>query len=82
MFYIETEFNKRKVGIHEFLLTFSFVALILYAIIFLAYRDSAAYYMMVLEKVENQKSELLLIDARQAEIHDSIEKLQNEILDN
>lgn len=82
MFYIETEFNKRKIGIRESLLVFSFVILILYAIIFLAYRDSAAYYMTVLEKVEKQKSELLLIDARQAEIHRSIEKLQDEILDN
>ena len=82
MLYIETEFYKRKVGIREALLTFSFISLIIYAIIFLAYRDSAAYYMAVLEKVEKQESELLLIDARQAEIHDSIEKLQDEILDN
>lgn len=82
MFYIETEFNKRKVGIRESLLAFSFVSLVLYAIIFLAYRDSAAYYMMALEKVEKQESELLLIDARQAEIHNSIRDLQDEILDN
>ena len=82
MFYIETEFNKRKVGIRDVLLAFSFVSLMIYALIFLAYRDSAAYYMAVLEKVEKQESELLLIDARQAEIHTSIRDLQDEILDN
>ena len=82
MFYIETEFNKRKVGIRDVLLAFSFISLVIYALIFLAYRDSAAYYMAVLEKIEKQESELLLIDARQAEIHNSIRDLQDEILDN
>ena len=82
MFYIETEFNKRKVGIREALLAFSFVSLVIYVIIFLAYRDSVAYYMAVLEKIEKQESELLLIDAKHAEIHNSIRDLQDEILDN
>lgn len=82
MFYIETEFNKRKVGIRDVLLAFSFVSLVIYALIFLAYRDSAAYYMAVLEEVEKQESEFLLIDAKQAEIHNSIERMQDEILDN
>lgn len=82
MFYIETEFYKRKVGVREYLLIFLVISVILYAIIFLAYRDSAAYYLSVLEKTKEQERELLLIEARQAEIHDSIKKMQNEILDN
>ena len=82
MFYIETEFNKRKVGIGDVLLAFSFVLLVVYALIFLAYRDSAAYYMAVLEEVEKQEREFLLIDAKQVEIHNSIERMQDEILDN
>jgi cell division protein FtsB len=82
MLYIETEFNKRKVGIREVLLTFSFVLLVLYAIIFLAYRDSAAYYMAVLEKVEKQESEFLLLDDRNLEVHEKIKEMLNEELDN
>jgi cell division protein FtsB len=82
MLYIETEFNKRKVGIREVLLTFSFVLLVLYAIVFLAYRDSAAYYVTLLKKVEKQKSELLLLDARNLEVHEKIEEMLNEKLDN
>jgi len=81
-FYIETEFNKRKVGIREVLLTFSFVLLVLYAIVFLAYRDSAAHYMTVLEKVEKQESEFLLLDDRNLEVHEKIEEMLNEKLDN
>jgi len=82
MFYIETEFNKRKVGIREVLLTFSFVLLVLYAIIFLAYRDSAAYYMTVLEEVEEREKEFLLLDDRNLEVHEKIEEMLNENLDN
>lgn len=82
MFYIETEFYKRKVGIREYLLISLVISVILYIIVFLAYRDSAAYYLSVLEKTKEQERELLLIEARQAEIHDSIKKMQNEILDN
>ena len=69
MLYIETEFNKRKVGIRDVLLALSFVLLLLYAVIFLAYRDSAAYYMTVLEEVEEQESEFLLLDDRNLEVH-------------
>jgi hypothetical protein len=82
MLYIETEFNKRKVGIRDVLLAFSFVLLLLYAVIFLAYRDSAAYYMTVLEEVEEQKSEFLLLDERNLEVHEKIEEMLNEELDN
>lgn len=82
MFYIETEFYKRKAGILEYTLIFLIISVILYAIIFLAYRDSAAYYLSMLEKTKEQERELLLLDAKQAEIHDSIKEMQHEILDN
>ena len=82
MLYIETEFNKRKVGIRDVLLALSFVLLLLYAVIFLAYRDSAAYYMTVLEEVEEQESEFLLLDDRNLEVHEKIEEMLNEELDN
>lgn len=82
MFYIETEFYKRKAGILEYTLIFLVISVILYAIIFLAYRDSAAYYLSMLKKTKEQERELLLLDAKQAEIHDSIKEMQHEILDN
>jgi cell division protein FtsB len=82
MFTIETEFYKRKVGIREVLLTF-FVVLFLTYFIFMEYfHNSAAYYLTLAEKVNQQERELMLIEAKQAEIHNSIKKMQDEIRDN